>query len=304
MNVAVEASAVGSAPEVLPKEVAIIRRWATEVEDNTRVMMEMGLFKDLSGYLETILARLREAREYLQEGQIPLAREQIGLAEAVLSQASDEQSWGWRAVHVHQVHLLIFHVAVAVILLNISTRWWIFGNLSTVLFGVPVDILLLGALGATLRGSFWLYRKVQTETFRAQFTVGHLAAPVIGALFALLVYLVFRGGLVALAEGGNPQSGEWALKALAFVAGFSWEWALQRLEPVFTATSHRGSALARQPATKPDTAGGAAQAGEATEEVAPTRKVAAARVPSRPSRPSGRATPPPQPPATPAQVGP
>jgi hypothetical protein len=277
-------------------EEEYVRAWASEVEDTTRVMVEKGLFGSRWADLPPILRRLREAWTSLKEGRVPAAREQLGLAEGELSRLIHERSQGWRAINVHELHLLAFHVAVAALLLNVATGWWIFGRVSPNILGVPKSIYLLGALGGTLRGLYWLHQKVQMRAFRVHFTTSHLAAPLLGALFALLVYVILRGGLVALGGDGSPSLGSFGMPAMALVAGFSWEWAMEKLNPLLSASSVLGAAARKSASgTAP-----AAEVAETTEEAAPSSRVAAARIPPPPTQPTGRYHAPPPAPARPS----
>ena len=262
----------GQCPDTLLKACQLAHRWADEVEDTTRVMIEFGAFTAASATpkrlgpqldaegrvikaiarapqyrLPRILGLLASARADIASGNPNEARRKLGLAEGLVHQprprpararyfrwANWGRDWWWRFTRVHQGHLVIYHVGVTLVLLNIATGWWGFGRIADEVWGVPIEVLGFGALGATLRGFFWLYRKVQTKTFRPQFTVFHLTAPAIGALFALLTYVLFLGGLGALSAPpvGEAQVEAWLPYALALLAGFSWEWALQRLDPL------------------------------------------------------------------------
>jgi len=103
--------------------------------------------------------------------------------------------------------------------------------------------LLLGVLGSQLRGIYWLQFQVGRRIFRPTNVLAHIASPFIGALLALIVYLLTKLGLVVLRASEktavDPQANLIPL-TVAFLSGFKWEWVMGKLDQIFAGEGSGG----------------------------------------------------------------
>ena len=185
------------------------------------------------------------------------ARIAIIKGEGALELLVTQRGRRWRAWHVHQTGLFLYHIGWLLILLALGTscvtrsRWCVVPD--TILEGlVPVVALVAGGLGAELRGLWFLWKQTSRRLYRRRFLLGHLVAPFTGALLGLITYLLAKGGLLALGATSPTQAqvrvGE---LALCFFAGFKWEWAIQRMQQIFE-TSQKGPTEKKPEEKKPE----------------------------------------------------
>lgn len=146
-----------------------------------------------------------------------------------------ERGFRWRLFTLHQVHLSYHLVALFAVLYGLFCAPDLATGFENArLWTIPVSVLVFGALGGVLRGLYWLYRKVQTRTFRPQLTMPELTSPWIGLLFGALVYLLMLAGVMTFGTGASGGTGGGGVSgvgpaqlAAAFLAGYSWEWVLK-----------------------------------------------------------------------------
>lgn len=206
---------------------------AEQVEDLTRLAVEAGLFRaeGLEERPEAIYGALDEARSAIDAGDLTVAFSRLNRAERLRKDAEHERGLWWRLWWIHSAHLFGYHVLVLAVVLWFALRAP--AAAARQVWVVPISVFAFGAMGGVLRGLYWLNRKVQRRRFRPQFTLPQVAAPWIGGLFGALVYLLILGGVFVFGSaGGSPASGAASpgQLAAATLAGYSWEWALERLD--------------------------------------------------------------------------
>src|SRR5262249_36018756 len=106
-----------------------------------------------------------------------------------------------------------------------------------ILFYVPLWSIVLGALGAVLRGLWFLNIHVMRKQFRNHWTLPFLLAPLIGGILGLLAFLLFHAGFVSvsgkISSNSEPTLADTRLPmAIAILAGYSWEWVLEAVNRI------------------------------------------------------------------------
>ena len=203
-----------------------------EIRDIFEPMIEAGAFVGYQDVADEIAILLGTAGRLVEDKALPEATAVWLIAEALLNDRVRRKSWRWRVWHLHALPLFLYHIAciVGVILL-----WKPLS--SSNLFLVPISSFLLGVLGSELRGIYWLQVQVSKRIFRPTSVLAHIASPFIGALLALIAYLLTKLGVFALlaAEKAAPQTQEDLVPlTVAFLSGFKWEWVLMKLQQLFT----------------------------------------------------------------------
>lgn len=197
-----------------------------------RVAIEAGVFDMQEG--AKAAEHIKEAHESALRGDEALANEQLTKAEITLHEVIYKKSMWWRMINYHQLHILAYHLAILALLLNVGSGW--LTEAADIFWTVPAAAFGLGALGSTLRGLYYLHLQVAKRIYRVGFLVSHLAAPWIGGLFGLFVFLLLEAGVLAMQGGPVPTQAPFSPSplsyALAFLAGFKWEWLLNRLESI------------------------------------------------------------------------
>lgn len=202
---------------------------AQDLEDFLRICIEFGLFSDESGLSDAIIQKIEEARTKTADGALAAAATTLSQGERDLHAALERRSSLWRAVHLYQLPVGFYYLVTFAVLLSLGLA--IDESASVRLLGVPVGVAVAGALGAVLRGIWWLYRQVARRLYRPHFVLAHLLAPFIGALFGLLAFLLLQAGVLSLGASDDAKLDEAALpRAVAFFAGFSWEWMVGKLD--------------------------------------------------------------------------
>ena len=111
-------------------------------------------------------------------------------------------------------------------------------------------LALLGALGGCLHGiqSFLLY--VGNRNLCRSWLLYYLAAPIKGAVLAVIVTLVLRWGIVSQAGNANPVNLNWlGLYALAALSGMFANQAIEKLADIFNNVLKQ--VVASNPRSKP-----------------------------------------------------
>lgn len=227
-----------------------------QIETRIRTYGEHGLFDD-GGQEDRTAAMLLlgRARDAIERGDTTPAWQYAIEAESLLHRRIGiNTKWRWWCLH--QLPLTLWLLILFLFLVNWSTGWipW-FPPLSDEVFGVPTAGLVLGALGAILRSIWWLHRQIARERYRLLFLNAHVVSPVIGALFGLFVYLLLRAGLLLL-QGGTTDPDELVIApALAFLAGYNWDWLSAQLDRVFSESAPKPDIAAGQDEPRPDHSG-------------------------------------------------
>lgn len=214
---------------------------AQKVENLFLVMMEYGLFskrETAPANVNVTLTKIAEARKLARSHHLDAARTALSEAEceiySVIYPIDGKPGPLWRLQRLHQIPLLIYYLVILALILNVASGW--FGGMTDNFWGIPSVVFGLGALGAVLRGLYFLHKQVALRIFRSGFVHAHLAAPWIGGLFGIITYLLLQAGLLALGEGQGELSPEETVSPLALclavLAGFKWEWIIRRIEGI------------------------------------------------------------------------
>jgi uncharacterized membrane protein YvlD (DUF360 family) len=203
-------------------------RSIADVRNIFEPLLEVGVFKDDPASAREIAELLERAELFAQEKRIPEATTAMLLAEVRINEKVKKKSWLWRACYLHWLPLWAYYLVCLVLTLFLAL---VLPNLK--LLDIPLRAILLGALGAELRGLYWLQEKVGERSFRPTSFVAHLSAPFIGGLLGILAHLI--GGLGILVLTQQPSSaassqGNLASLAVAFLSGFKWEWVVDTLD--------------------------------------------------------------------------
>lgn len=241
---------------------------------------------------------IHQARVHLTAQRSIEAANEITQGELLLDQSLYSRGWWWRLVHWHQIPLFLYHLLALALLLNIGSG--ALDKVSTELWGVPTAVLSLGALGAILRGLYYLHRQVARRIFRATFFLSQLCAPWIGALFGLIVFLLLKIGVKLLEDGNRVNvNASFLPLAMAFLAGFSWDWVLTRMADAMGASRQQPS-KPKPPDVQPGTHDPAPEKNSTVPPIAPNAGSPAPAA-TTPSPPPLTSTPPePSPPSSPA----
>lgn len=200
-----------------------------EVENKFRVYSEANL---LGSDRASVVAQLMDARDALDQRNVPTARRRLFEVRSVLDTKSGR-------LHSATPFLLggyhLLFVAMAVWLgfpesLSKPDTW-----------EIPAAALVFGILGAATRGLWYLYKTHSAGIYRPRFYLGHLIAPAVGLAFGLVGYVLGSAGLLIL-QGGGPREASQAQGVtitvlLPFLAGMFWEWFFARLERMLDSLS-------------------------------------------------------------------
>jgi hypothetical protein len=105
-------------------------------------------------------------------------------------------------------------------------------------FGIPALAVLVGALGTILQAMASLVRHVNRFTFRKVWATWFLACPAIGALVAVVAYVILQAVGISGFESSDATSEVSSDRtyfftlAVSFVAGYKWEWVFGMLERI------------------------------------------------------------------------
>lgn len=201
-------------------------------------MMETGAFvAEGEDTANRIIAELEQADIALR-ADLPKAVAHSLRAEALLNGRIKQMDFAWRATRVYIAPLFLYHL-MFIVGLSILLMQPLAGGIIAV-YRMPVAAPLTGALGSELRGIYWLQRQVARRIYRPTFGPGHISSPFIGALLAIVAFMLTNLGITVLqaAELAAPQqnsnlSHENLILAVCFLSGFNWEWVLERLEKLF-----------------------------------------------------------------------
>ncbi|GAA2439080.1 hypothetical protein GCM10010191_63000 [Actinomadura vinacea] len=95
-----------------------------------------------------------------------------------------------------------------------------------------VTVLAAGAIGGVVHSLRSLYWYVGNRSLRRSWLMMYLFLPLIGALLALMVYLVLRGGLTSPA-GGSSDVNPYGVTAVAALVGLFSQETAEKLRAVF-----------------------------------------------------------------------
>lgn len=218
----------------LAKQREALESWAKKLDLAVVYRSEAGVFQgSASKSAKDILNRVKNARLAAEEGKFAEAHELVSLGFTELHSAVQARGFWWRLVHIHAVPVYAYYLVFLVGLMLIGL--WV--DQATTLWGVPIVVVVFGTLGGVLRGLWWIYKKVQSRTLRPQFTMVYIAGPWLGGLLGMFAWVLVKGGLLFLAGPGGDDASDGqditttteGVNAVAFLAGYSWEWVVGRV---------------------------------------------------------------------------
>lgn len=88
-----------------------------------------------------------------------------------------------------------------------------------------------GVCGATLQVVYYLVKQINRRQLRRIWIVQCFAAPVLGVILSIAIYLTIKGGLMVFGEE-NDKAGinEKAIAIFCLYAGYKWKWALDKMD--------------------------------------------------------------------------
>jgi hypothetical protein len=202
-------------------------------------MIEAGAFvAEGEDIANKITAELEQA-DIALHADLPKAMAHSLRAETLLNDQVNRKGVLWRARRVYVAPLFLYHLLFLVGLSVLLMQPLAVATIAV--FQMPMAAPLTGALGSELRGIYWLQRQVARRIYRPTFGPAHISSPFIGALLAIVAYMLTNLGIMALqaAELAAPQQKSSdpphanLLLAVCFLSGFKWEWVLERLEKLF-----------------------------------------------------------------------
>lgn len=259
------------------------------VEESFRSLLEKGLFDDCDSAAKDVIQSLTEAFTALESGDAVTGNRHMLQADHVIHQVLYNRTWWWRFHNRFQPLIVLYNLLILAQLFYAggwehdpaTTPKWLL--LPVEIWGIPIEVLAFGAVGAILRVLYWMHRKVAAGEFRPRIQLGYFLAPWIGALFGALVYAIVKAGLWTFQGEAAEDAGLklWAVLALAALAGFSWEWITEWMANVMSKIAQRGGVPPKEPAAD---AGGGGAAGEAG--AAPGKKKMEAEPEAEPEPPA------------------
>jgi len=207
---------------------------ASQLEAHVHHRSEAGLFiGNDDANVAGLAGEIKKARDLIADDDLAAASEVLLGAYAVLHVAIAGKSLFWRAVHIHALDIYIYLIAWAAALV-LAGKACDDAEYS-VLWGVPLSVLVFGALGGVLRGLWWITKKVEARILRTQFRPQYYAAPVIAGILGIVAFVLadfLASGLpTAEADGGDGDPRILiGVNGLAFIAGFYWEWIIEKIK--------------------------------------------------------------------------
>lgn len=207
-----------------------IEESATDLEYRVLYRSESGAFKQDDSKRQEIIKLVKKARTLAAQPDIPAAKHELLTAHVVLADVIRGMPRSWRVVHIWGIIPFSYYILLALASLEILLFYSPLIK-EHFLLDVPLATVFYAFLGGVLRGLWWMLQVVSEKRFRPQFTLPYIAGPWIAALLGMLVWLLFKAGLVLLSENGatpNPL----AINALVFIGGFSWQWVMDLIDMV------------------------------------------------------------------------
>ncbi len=212
--------------------LADVEQTAQEFEAHILYRSEAGVFQGSPSVSVADLAEVIEkSRKKASNGDIPEARKLLLTGYSELHKVVLAKSLRWRLLHIHAVDLYLYLAAWTAFLLIMGFYPDKVSKLAT--WGIPATVLAFGALGGVLRGLWWLTKKVEGRNLRTQFRALYYAAPVLAGILGMLAYLfadILLAGLSVEAGEDGEEELSIGVYALAFLAGFYWEWVVNKIK--------------------------------------------------------------------------
>lgn len=211
---------------------------ASGLEERLIFRSESGAFRNGGENRKQIIELLQKARSNFEKDPMK-SREQLLDAESILADQIFERGLLWKAIHMWALIPLIIY-GVAIILLLKYTHGLKFDPTDPLVLGVPIGYLAIAAAGGLARGLWWIIRKVQAKHLRPQFSIAYIVGPILSSLLGVLIYFVFKGGLLLLGEG-STEPNTTTLPIVMFLAGYSWEWVTDIVESTKSSFNNQSS---------------------------------------------------------------
>lgn len=95
---------------------------------------------------------------------------------------------------------------------------------------IAIDATAWGVIGGLLQGLWWLWINIDKMAFRKVWIIRFISTPFIGGLMGALAYFLIFGGLLVISQDKEPNPRTEAVIVAAILAGFNWDWTLDRLK--------------------------------------------------------------------------
>lgn len=197
------------------------------IEDIYLAYLDSG-FLTLDAALETAKC-IRQAKDLKVDGKYSEAVEKACLGLGTVSRIIYSKNILWRFVYIQQGPLFLFYSCFGIALLSFSlTELENSKEISLQTYSA------FGSLGAVLRGMWYLYHQVCKRNFRSCFIFSHLIAPIMGAIFGVICLFMIKAGVVIAIANKSTEADPKIVLPLVILAGFSWEWVIDKLEVLKT----------------------------------------------------------------------
>jgi len=213
---------------------AMLRDQIEDLATSLVTLSENGLFcvqNDI--HYNDCVQPLGEARQKLGQ-DFNYALEKYMEASGKIDGAIHAAPLKWQVLHLYGIPHMLYLIVSLVFLVYIYT-WSVSLSPSTIdVFWVPIWSPVLGALGGIGRALWSLWYDVNRRRLRKVWLVWFLQAPILGAIFGIMMYLAFLAGYIAITRSAEVK-GEAFPMLLSVLAGFSWEWVNQARSKIMRA---------------------------------------------------------------------
>jgi hypothetical protein len=220
---------------MLEKEFNSQKEEIEKLEDKYRVAGENGLFlkDELKTNWDKGTELIAEARKLLEQKDLIGAKNKFTQSELILYNSINSANWKWRFHYAYGISSFLYLTAILSIIfiifhyqLDISNT----DNQSSLLC-MPYWPYLYGAIGACLRGYWFLSFHINRVQFRKHWLISLLSAPIIGSLLSAIAYLLFSVGIFASSKAQIEDNN--LPIAICLIAGYNWQW-INKLIDKFT----------------------------------------------------------------------
>ncbi len=200
------------------------------IEDQIRIRSEAGtLTKEDYTEINKLIPSLEETRRDLRAGELEAAMSKLFKAELQSDKILKVRGFR-RLLILHHLPILSYYLVVIALVSILGFDRPMESRPDV--WGVPVLFIAAGALGACFRGVWWVCRKITQRQFRVWFYAPYLLAPAIGAFLGAVVFLLIHAGAMGTSGADGKTPANTIPTLLAFLAGFSWEWAERRMSAI------------------------------------------------------------------------
>lgn len=219
-----------------------------DIEKNLEWLSDVLIAQDENGLFDinSVTTKFAEIQNALDK-----ARKEFGNVTTDFSdvQTSVEKCWNLMNGSINQappgyrnryVHVRPFASILGIVFLGSVVALSFRGD-SIWFAGVPYWAPLIGCLGGSLRGLWWLFRHISRKDFRKTWWFWFIVSPLIGTGLGIFTYFAVLAGVAATTSSATISQSGLTMFLVGF-AGFNWNWALQVLEGLAETKSGTSSA--------------------------------------------------------------